>query len=371
VYDENLAIDSVIIQSIAPDNSKINYSTAFISGTTYGANVLVNSIGDWNFNCFANDSVGNTNNLTSAAVEVLSGNAELFITGSIVNFDKSPSSENEIINASVDIENIGCVAANNFIVGFFDEKKPGGFNFNNKTVSIGAKSNLEVSGLFPAGIGISNIFVYADLDDSIVEDNESNNEANNSLYLKAWQKIFGNLSLDKVLMGNGTNMSFWAGETSFNGNVFITDKESQIEWTNLQAIGRTKTDIVSNNDFSEIDTFLGMSQYNDSIYNLFTNAGNPKALGNLSVFKRSISNVSIINSSIFGNFQTGILWDMSDSVDSEYDSVEGEDIVFVTQINRGSVGEFGIYDYEIDVPAKLRSYDNGEESEIYLYYDLN
>ena len=370
-YDENLTIGSVIIESISPTNDKVNYSASFVSGNIYRSNVLVNSIGDWNFTCFTNDSVGNMNSLTSDSVEVLSGNAELLFTSGIVNFDKTPTAENEVINVSVTLENIGCGVAKNLIVGFFDGEKFSGFNFDNKTVSIGAKSTINVSALFSTKIGISNIFVYADLEDSITEDNESNNEANNSLYLKSWQKVFGNLSVDKILMGDGINMNFWSGETSFNGNVFIADTESQIEWTQLQAIGRTKTDAVSSDDFSELDNFLGMNQYNDSIYDLFTDAGSPKTLSNLNVFKRDINNVAIVNTSVSGNFATGILWDMSDSANAEYDSVEGEDVVFVTQINRGAVGEFGVYDYELEVPAKLRSYDDGEESEIYLYYDLN
>ena len=166
-------------------------------------------------------------------------------------------------------------------------------------------------------------------------------------------------------------MSFWYDEPNFGGNVFVADTESQVQWTSLQAIGRTKSGTISSNDFSEIDNFIGSSGYNDSVYLTFTNSGTPKSLANLNVFQNYIENVPVINSSSGGNFATGILWDTSDSLDDEYDLGEGEDIVFVTQINQGSVGEYGAYDYEIDVPSKLRSYNDGEESQIYLYYDLN
>jgi len=94
-------------------------------------------------------------------------------------------------------------------------------------------------------------------------------------------------------------------------------------------------------------------------------------LGNFSVFQRDIENVPYVNSSSNGNFVTGILWDMSDSVDSEYDSGEGEDVIFVAKVNLGKVGTYGVYDYEIDIPSKLRGYDGTDESNVYLYYDLN
>jgi len=45
-------------------------------------------------------------------------------------------------------------------------------------------------------------------------------------------------------------------------------------------------------------------------------------------------NVPIVNSTINRNFVSGILWDSSDSVDEEFNSTEGEDIVFITKVNK-------------------------------------
>lgn len=371
-YDQHSIIGGVLIESIFEGVPISNYTANLLSGNIYSANPLVNDVGNWSFRCYANDSAGNNASLLGAdEVSVFSGNPELSIVNSKVNFNKYPDFEQEPINVSVEVRNSGCVSADSFIVGFFNGEKPSGDNFANQTVSVSAFSDLDVSSIFYTEIGYSNIFVYTDLENTLSEDNESNNEANNSMYLKAWQKVFGNLSLDKVLIGNETNFTFWAGESIFNGNIFVADTESDIQWTELQSIGRTKIDTDSSNDFLEMDNVLGMGNYNDSIYQKFTNLGVPKDTTSLFVFQNSLSDVPYINSSSSGNFITGILWDTSDSLDDEYDSTEAEDVVFVTQINMSAAGEHGIYDYEIDVPAKLRSYDSGEESEVYLYYDLN
>ncbi|MCD4771338.1 hypothetical protein K8R30_02875 [archaeon] len=363
VYDENLTIDSVVVQSISPGSNLVNYSASFVSGNVYRASVNVDEIGNWSFRCFANDSVGNEDSFLSGLVGVESGKPELSIVGGIVAFDKSPSVEGEVVNVSVNVSNSGCVASGNFVVGFFDNDG----NFENKTVFVGTSGFLNVSSLWATKIGLSEISVYLDLNEIIDEDNESNNVANNSLYLKAWQGIYGNMSLDKVLGRGDKNMSLWIGEESFAGNVFVADSESNVEWISLQAIGRTKTGLVSSGDFGEIDSILGMGSFNDSVYETFSGS----ELDNFSVFQREIANVSYVNSSENGNFVTGILWDMSDSSDSEYDSGEGEDIVFVAKVNRGEVGSYGVYDYEISIPSKLRSYDVADESSVYLYYDLN
>ena len=104
---------------------------------------------------------------------------------------------------------------------------------------------------------------------------------------------------------------------------------------------------------------------------MFTDDGTIKEFQNLTVFQKDINDIPVINSSSNGNFKTGLLWDTSDSADAEYDSIENEDVVFVTEINRGAIGQYGAYDYEIDIPAKLRDYNDGDVSLVYLYYDLS
>jgi len=88
VYDENLTIDSVIIQSISPTSSLVNYSALFVSGNVYRASVNVDETGNWSFRCFANDSVGNENSSLSELVGVESGKPELFIVGDVAKVNR-------------------------------------------------------------------------------------------------------------------------------------------------------------------------------------------------------------------------------------------------------------------------------------------
>lgn len=370
-YDNELYIANVTIQSNSPNGTLYNYSCSHVTDAEWNTSVLVNEVGNWTFTCFVSDPVGNSDFLESNDLLVESGRPELYIVSNILSFSDLSPVEGKQVNASVYVGNSGCVESGDFNVSFFIGEFSGGEHLSNITISIPDHSTQYVTTPFIIDIGLSNIFSYLDLDDIISEDNESNNYVNNTLYLRSWQKIFGNLTLDKILMGEFSNLSFWSDEKNFGGNIFVADKDSEVNWLSLQAVGRTKSGLVSSNDFSEIDSFLGTNVYNDSVYAMFTNFGTPKGIADFYVFQNHIPNVPYFYSSSQENFMTGVLWDTSDSVDNEYDIVEGEDIVFATQINQESFGQYGIYDYEIDIPSKLRSYGNDDESEVYLYYDLN
>ena len=360
---DNLGVDEVIIEVKSPSNSTINYSANFVGNNVWSVGVFVNEVGNWDVKCFAIDIVDNLNSSNGESFEVLSGNVELRIVDQDILFDKKPSIEDEIINISINVSNDGCFDSGNFSIGFNDNDG----NFENVTTSIESLNFLSVSVLWKTKIGLSNISVFVDSNDDYDENDENDNFANNSIYLKAWQDIYGNVSLDKVLSSGKINMSLWVNENGFNGCIFVADSEANIDWLSLKAIGRTKDGGISSGDFSEIDSGLGMESFNDSVSILFNNS----EVGVFRVFQHDIENVPFINSSDNGNFITGILWDSGDSENLEYDSIEKEDIVFVSKINRKSVGSYGNYDYEISVPSKLRNYDSSNASNIYLYYDLN
>ena len=83
----------------------------------------------------------------------------------------------------------------------------------------------------------------------------------------------------------------------------------------------------------------------------------------------NISNVSVVNSTNSSNFQTGILWDASDSVNGNYSGTE--DVIFISDVQKQLQGEFGIYDYEIKIPSRLREYNSPNNlNTITLYYEL-
>jgi hypothetical protein len=46
-------------------------------------------------------------------------------------------------------------------------------------------------------------------------------------------------------------------------------------------------------------------------------------------------------------------------------------LVFAAKINKGMQGAYGVYDYELRVPARLREYNDADKNELYFYYDLN
>ena len=63
-----------------------------------------------------------------------------------------------------------------------------------------------------------------------------------------------------------------------------------------------------------------------------------------------------------GEFQTGILWDTGDGW-HEYNGTQ--DIVFITEINQQQQGGYGVYDFEIKIPATLRDYRAGTQTVSY------
>ncbi len=358
---DDFGVDRVFIQTTSPGGTLTNYSAPHLVGDIYRANVNLDEAGSWGLTCFGYDLVNNSNFSIGDNISVESLNAEIGFIGG-VNLDKAAEIEGEVLTMDVNVTNFGCVGSGNFKVGFFDN----GINFWNESVIVGVDEYLEVFANWTVDIGSSEFAVYVDLDDVINEDNESNNIVNSSAWLGAWQGIYGNVSLDKILAGGASQMGNWSNEEVLAGNVFIADFEADINWNNLQAIGRDRVGGISSGDFGEIDSLLEMGSFNDSVFEVFDGS----EVCNFSVFGKDILNTPFINSSSSGNFVTGILWDMGDSVDLEYDSVEKEDVVFVAKVNRGKVGDHGVYDYEIKVPSKLRGYDSGDETRIYLYYDL-
>jgi len=374
VTDALTEIDTTIIQSISPTLVKLNYTAAILTGNTYYRDIEVGEVGNWTFKCIANDSSGNEASLESSIVEGYYGGADLHLTKNLIFLNATPTQEFDSILVNVTLENKGCGVAVNFKMGLFEgEKDSGGTSHTNNTESISGLETKSHLFIWPANIGLTNLFVYADLDNTISEYNESDNEANITIYLQAWQDIYGNTTINRVLATqNLKNISMWINEENSPGNVFITDTECDINWYNLQAIGRDEANQLTSDDFTNIDTILSMTTFNDSVYQKFTNSGTPIDVENFTLFNTEVYNVPIINSTENSAFQTGILWDTSDdtSANDEYDTFDKEDLVFVTKINRETQGKYGIYDYEIKIPARLREYYTTDTADVYYYYEL-
>ncbi len=371
-YDELLNVDKVIIQSISPGGIT-NYSGSILEGNTYYAEILLNELGTWKFNCIVNDSAGNVNNLTSEDFFVYSNLPDLAINASSINLSEDNPIENQLVEINVDIKNIGCEKAENVLISFFEgDPLESGINIGNKTINISQISSTLTNISWNTKIGPNNIYIFADYDDKITEENEENNKENKTISIKAWQDIYGNTSVNKIIGGETVNIKKWFNESYLEGNIFITDSECTVNWLSLQAIGRAKNGEESSNDFLEIDELLGMGNFEDSVSNTFSENQNPKGVRSIIIYQKEISNIPVISSTESSEFVTGILWDSSDDkIGGEFDTGDKEDIVFVTPIKKDTEGTYGFYDYEIKIPSRLREYYDVDSEEVYLYYDLN
>jgi len=185
---------------------------------------------------------------------------------------------------------------------------------------------------------------------------------------ETYQVFYGNVTGD-VLLGSGSDVLLDYGKTT-GRLVFAADYDSVFDFADLQAIGRKKDNTLSTDDFSELDSILGISDNSDNIEATWSIDGsNPKKIRPITINGRLVDSVSIINSTNSSTFITGILWDMNDSADDEYDASEREDIVFVTEYNASQTGMYGKYGYEIKVPGVFGNY-NGTNDQVLLYAEL-
>ncbi len=374
-YDGLSGINNVTIQSISPSNEIVNYSAEYFSENRYYSDVVVDELGLWIFSCVVYDNAGNNNKEYSEGFQVYSSLPELVIKGENIELEKSFPIEYENVSLNAIIENKGCSDAENVTVKFFEgDPNDGGSEIRSILINVSANSNESVDFYWITQIGLTQIFVVVDYDEIIVEEDESNNKAHTNISITAWQDIYGNIELDKVIGDEELNIRKWYNQSKIEGHVFITDSECEVNWMALAAIGKTKSGKNSSNDFLEIDEILGMDYFEDSISNLFSNFQIPKETVDMIIYQREIKDVPIIKSSANSSFITGILWDTSDDSggeEGEYDKLDKEDLIFVTEANKLSEGEYGVYDYEIKIPSRLREYFNLDKEEIYLYYNLD
>jgi len=362
----NISDASPILNCSLVLNNQINATNYTLARNTLLNFTVTLSNGqyNWSINCTdeaLNTGASGTRNLTISLPDLE------IITQGIV-FIPSQPEENETTIVNVTVHNRGTKAATNPIVEFYDaDPDNGGIQLYNETItSIPALSNYSVNMSWIARVGYNNFFVIVDRNNSITEVNENNNEVNNSFFVSIWQVYYGNVS-GRILLDTAVNYSISMWTDVYATNLFVVETGSAVVWNSLIAIGRNASAGQQMNDFVEIDTTLNTSNYTDSVNRTFTLNSNPKLLENFTVYNAQIQNVSIINSTNTSNFITGILWDTSDS-GSEYSGTQ--DLVFVTKINQQKQGKYGIYDYEIAVPAKLRDYKYSEFNTLTFYVEI-
>jgi hypothetical protein len=366
--EDNFGLDEVLLE-VGKPSGIINVSMDFVSGN-YTKNLNINEVGNWDFRCISKDNAGNYNFSDVLNIVSYSGFPELYINNSNIFFDQETYFEGESVKVSAYVENIGCVASSDFNVSFFRDSIFGNQLGLNQSVNLDSFSGEFINLSYFGFVGRNNIFVFADRGNEILEYDENNNLNNNSFSITLWQKFYGNVSGVKILQFE-ENFTSWSVDEGVVGNVFVADSEAIINWLSLKALGRTIFDGVSLDDFVDVDILFGTTDFEDSISKIYLEGGVIEQEEDFFIHKNNITHVPIVNTTATGNFVTGILWDSSDdSGDNEFSQGDREDLVFVTKLNNGALGENGIYDYEIEIPVELRSYDSADSEEVYLYYDL-
>ncbi len=180
-----------------------------------------------------------------------------------------------------------------------------------------------------------------------------------------WAFYFGQILGNLTLRTPANRTLFYWQFTNFTGNIFVADADSQINWLSLFPIGIKNDSVtIAANDFNETDLVLNITETrNDSIMDLFSSNGTHALnFSSFNIFGRLLNNASVAQSTNTSNYLTSMLWDMSDSTDTEFNLTEREDLVFVSQILVNKTTINGTYDYEIRVPSKLNTYKGTTEA---------
>jgi hypothetical protein len=330
---------------------------------------------DWSINC--TDALGNINASVTRALYII--RPDLKITSGNMSFNNTTPKEGEGITINATLFNRGGSDALNATIQFFlGDPDTGGVQINenftaNITERTGATPNITLNTSWVVtGPGPFNFYIVADppiaTNGSINETNETNNEANKTLNVAAYNYFYGYVE-NNVFIASSLNQSFYYYNniTNVTGNIFVVDQGSTVSFSALQAIRRDINNNTANNDFNDTDAALGMTGYNDSIRKIYTNNTDvPRTVRDMTVFNKRINNVPIVNSTNVSRFVTGMLWDMSDG-GTQYGGTQ--DLVFITQINASKQGAYGAYDYEIKVPAKIRDY-HGAGTQVDFYWEI-
>ena len=275
--------------------------------------------------------------------------------------------EGENITLNVTIHNLGNESANNLLVEFFDDT----LNLGNSTVNFLPFSSASVIQFWRAEIGPHDISVRIDPTNTFTESNETNNNVAKRISISAYQTYVGIVRSFTTL---GFESSILFTKETNGCNLLIADSDSNVDFSALQALRSREDSGNALDDFIDADSLLGMTLFEDSITATW-DGKSPKKTGTktLIVSNETISNVPIINSTNSTFFRTGILWDTSDDTqgnNGQFDINNKEDLVFIANINQSTVGKFGIYDYEIKIPALLRDYKPGS-STVDFFIDLD
>ncbi|MFH1181682.1 MAG: Ig-like domain-containing protein [Candidatus Woesearchaeota archaeon] len=331
--------------------------------------LIANSPSTSKIRCVATSDYSNVNGTLNSTVEINETTDLAIAASEIAMLNITLASENNNITINATVWNNGTGAAASFIVGFFEVSTGVEILLSNKTVnSLASGEYAIVNTTYLVKAGFNNITIRVNSNRSINEFNFSNNEANLSFYVSSYSFFYGNFTR-MYEIGNYSTFISWTPENS-TGNVYVADADSTVDFTALQAFGRTIAGGAASSDFTEADSLLGLAGLTDSLANIYTTDGNtPKETTTFTAYGEPIITVPVANSIGSPSFKTGIFWDTSkDSGDGEYDALDSEPLIFVVEVTLPKQGTYVFCSYEIRVPAKLRSYQQPNNQNSISFY---
>ncbi|MFH0978155.1 MAG: CARDB domain-containing protein [Candidatus Woesearchaeota archaeon] len=359
VTDSNQVLNCSLVINSSFFSSSSSITKAVNSTITY---TLRHGMYFWSINC--TDAAGNIGHSLSRELNIT--DPDLEVSSLLLSNPKPVEDELVIINAS--ISNIGDENATGIVVKFL-EGDPG-VEFSNSTINISRGKVAYVAASWHAKVGQNTIFVLVDppieTNGSIMEIREDNNLANITVYVPMWQIFYGSLYGQLLLDTTGdSSLVRWSNITDFFGNVYVADSDSRVSWSSLSALSLNLSFQANLSDFQVLDNALNTSAFNDSINRSFLGRQGSPDRRTFTVFDLNITGVPVINSTNTSNFVTGILWDSSDLAIGHYNGTQ--DIVFVGNVQHAQ-GSHGIYDYEVRIPAYLRSLVNPNNLNTLTFY---
>ena len=324
----------------------------------YEYNKTFSSNGTFTFNVSCFNDLGYANLSSVDTFDVAPPpDVELYIQN--VTYSNNNPVEDEVIDISLNITNAGGADANNFTVlmnvSYWNGTDKNYFATNISSVmNLTATNSTIINFTWNSTVGLTIFDFYVDNENNITELSEDNNTFTKNISVNAWMIFNGNMT-SNVVLGDSNNDVMLNWTATPWGAMLVADSDSNYLVSDLVALNST-------GDLSEVDIALGMVGFNDSVSNLFdsNNDGDSDSTTTINLMGTNITEVPAY--SLGGSsFVTGILYDSGDGVG--YDG--SQDLVFVVEVNSTGVGANGAVDYEVYVPALLRSLVAGTDELTY------
>lgn len=326
-----------------------------------------------NFSIACFDYAGNFNMSETYFINVSA--PDLTIVDDFVNITPRPPIEGQAVLINTTIINQGNRNATEFNVVFYLNDVANNDviqNFSNLNLTPG--ESIQLNATWIATTGNNTITVSLDpptsLNGSIFELNESNNVESVQFFTSPYQIFYGDVISNSLLTLNLNFSLFNRTGQAAAGHIFVVDTDSTVFFTNLTALGRGVNGTEHLDDFVELDSLLNLTGTQDSINESYTTNGAVNTLAHYNLLNEvEIFNVSVRNTTNNTPYVTGILWDSTDNNPGDYNT--SQDVVFIGNVTPSRDGAFGIYDFEMAVPAALRDYvEGGSESSLSFYTEL-